>query len=180
MAKQKGLIHIYYGDGKGKTTAACGLALRAAGWGEKVYLFFFFKSPFKSGEMVILAKLKNLKVLCFTRQHPFFIKKEKVSYKRKLKTELNEFLKEIKAALKERRKSLVILDEVLTATDENLVSEKELIDLIEKKNYNTEVILTGRPHPSRKILMLADYISEIKNLKHPYKKGILARKGIDF
>ncbi len=181
MVQERGLVHIYYGDGKGKTTAACGLALRAAGWNEKVYLFFFFKSPFRSGEMISLAKLKNFKKICFTRRHPFFIKKrEKASYREELKIELNEFLKKIEIALKAKKKKLVILDEVLTAVDENFISKKKLIDLLKTKAPKIEVVLTGRPRPPRSILVLADYISEIKNLKHPYQKGVPARKGIEF
>ena len=180
MAKKKGLVHIYCGQGKGKTTAACGLALRAAGWGKRVYLFFFFKSACRQGEIISFAKLKNLKIFCFDRKHPFFVKEKKNSYKKKLKAELGEFLKQVKIVLKKRDNSVVILDEVLTAIGEDLMAKKELIDLLKTKAPDIEVVLTGRPRPPRSILMLADYVSEVKNLKHPYKKGIAARKGIDF
>jgi len=181
MVQEKGRVHIYYGDGKGKTTAACGLALRAAGWNKKVYLFFFFKSPFRSGEMRAFSSLKNFKKFCFNMRHPFFIKEcDKASYRKELKIELNKFLKKIELTLKTKKKKLVILDEVLTAIDENLISKKKLIDLLKTKAPKIEVVLTGRPCPPRSILVLADYISEIKNLKHPYQKDVPPRKGIDF
>ena len=75
---------------------------------------------------------------------------------------------------------MVILDEVLAAIDENLISKRKLIDLLKTKAPKIEVVLTGYPRPPKSILVLADYISEIKNLKHPYQKGIPARKGIEF
>jgi cob(I)alamin adenosyltransferase len=178
--KERGLIHIYFGDGKGKTTAACGLALRALGRNRKVFLFFFFKRPSDSSEIQLLLKLKNLKISCFAKTHPFFVKKNKPFYRRRLKPKLNVFLKKVKTTLKKEEVDLVVMDEILTAIKGGLVTEKELINLLKEKNNKTEVILTGRPRPSRKILMLADYVSEIRSLKHPYEEGLCAREGIDF
>lgn len=180
MKEKKGLIHIYCGEGKGKTTAACGLALRAAGYKRKIYMFFFFKSPLQSGEMRLLSKLKNSKLFYFDKRHPFFVKQKRLSYKRKLKPQLNEFLKKVRKVLKKKEKNLIVLDEILTAVAGKLILPQELLSLLEEKNCYSEVVLTGRCCLPRQISAAADYISEIKDLKHPHEKGICAREGVDF
>lgn len=175
------MIHIYCGDGKGKTTAACGLALRAAGSDRKVYLFFLFKPRTKSGEIKLFAKLENIEVFCFDKKHPFFVKKKKSAYRKKLKLQLKSFLKKACNCLKKNGSNVVILDEMLTALGERLISQKELLVLLKNRNYNTEVVLTGRlSRLPWKIFAIGDYVSEIKSLKHPYQKGISAREGIDY
>lgn len=129
----------------------------------------------------MLKKLENTKVFYFEKEHPFFVEEKKNFYKKKLKQQLKAFLEKIGNYLKKNGSNVVILDEILTAVNEKLVSQKELIVLLKNRNYNTEVVLTGRcPRLPKEIFAAADYVSEIKNLKHPYQKGICAREGIDF
>lgn len=131
--------------------------------------------------MKLLEKLENTKVFYFEKEHPFFVREKRGFYKKKLKPQLKAFLKKIENYLKKDGSNVVILDEMLTAVNEKLVSQKELLVLLSNRNYNTEVALTGRCcRLPRKIFAAADYVSEIKNLKHPYQKGICAREGIDF
>lgn len=177
--RNKGFTHIYFGSGKGKTTSACGLALRAAGWGKKVYLFFLFKRPSLCGEIKVISKLENFNKFFFTQRHPFFINKDKPIYKKDLILRLSGFLNKIESVLLEKA-VVVVADEILTALKEKLITEKQLANLVRIKNPETELILTGRFRPSKKLLELADYVSEIRSLKHPYEKGVRARKGIDF
>ncbi|MGE4357087.1 MAG: cob(I)yrinic acid a,c-diamide adenosyltransferase [Candidatus Omnitrophota bacterium] len=173
-----GLVHIYYGKGKGKTTSALGIALRAWGWGRKIIIFQFFKpKSLPSGEVKAVEKLgREIKIVRFGYKHPLFCKKIE---RKKVKLALDKFLKEIKCEIEQEDYDLIILDEILNAVDSGLVSEKVIIDLMKQKPKATELILTGRPFID-KLKKYADYISEIKEIKHPFQRGIKARKGIEY
>ena len=167
------MIQIYTGNGKGKTTAALGLALRAAGAGLKVYIGQFVKGRNYS-ELNSLRKIKNIKVKqfgknCFIRKQP--LKKD---------MELAKCgLDKIKSIISKRNYNLVILDEINIALRLKVLKLKDIVELIKNTPKSLELILTGRyAHP--KILKLADLVSEVKERKHYFKKGIKARKGIEF
>ena len=167
------MIHIYTGDGKGKTTAALGLALRAAGAGLRVYIGQFIKGSYYN-EFEILKKMPKLKIEqygrgCFIKGKPG---KEDIA----LASKGLECARQIIAG---RLYDLVILDEINVAVHLGLLKLNEVIGLLKSAPKNMEIILTGRwAHP--KIIKLANLVSEIKDIKHYYKKGIKARKGIEF
>lgn len=170
---KRGFIHIYTGNGKGKTTAAIGLAIRAAGAGLKVYIGQFLKGGYYS-ELNALKKFKNIKVEQFGRG--CFIKKK--ATKEDLKLAKNG-LEKVKKIISEGVCDVMILDEINVAVHLKLLKLNDVINLIKKMPKKMELILTGRYlHP--KILKIADLISEVKEVKHYYKKGIKARRGIEY
>lgn len=176
----KGLVHIYTGDGKGKTTAAVGLAIRAVGNGLKVCFISFHKNPKKYGygEYKVLSKLENIKVYNFVSECPLLDKNMDIV---KVKKEIVKKLEFIKKKIFSSGFDLVILDEILIAIREKFVSIGKVIEIIKAKPDNTEVVLTGQMN--KKILFslekCVDYITYCKKIKHPYDKGVLSRKGIE-
>ncbi|MGA2774804.1 MAG: cob(I)yrinic acid a,c-diamide adenosyltransferase [Candidatus Omnitrophota bacterium] len=166
------MIHVYTGNGKGKTTAALGLALRASGAGLKVYFAQFIKGKCYS-ELVALKKFKNIKVEQFGRG--YFIK-------RKLSAKdiesANKGINKIKKAVTEKKFDLIILDEVNVAMKLGLLKVNDVLTLIKLVPKNTEIVLTGRD-ASKRIIKEADLVSEIREIKHYYNKGIKARIGIE-
>ena len=177
------MIELYCGDGKGKTTAAVGLAVRAAGNGIPV-LFFQFMKDGSSGEMKILGQLPKVTAYYpeafygFSNVMNEHQKEEmKIQYAKLLEMAIQMIEKQRSVQLQEINQ-VIILDEIIHACNKELVSEENLLKLIEKCPSNTEIILTGR-NPSERLLEKADYISEIKNCRHPFGKGIKARKGIE-
>lgn len=176
------MIQIYCGDGKGKTTAAVGLAVRAAGHDIPVIFAQFLKDD-SSGEIEVLRNLPPVQVMHGTVFYGFVknMSKEqreetRVCYQRLMK----EIGKKILGA--DGSMAVVILDEVIHACNFELLEEDFLCDFIEncRKNFSGELefVLTGR-NPSPRLLELADYVSEIQKKKHPFDKGIGARKGIE-
>lgn len=167
------MIHVYTGNGKGKTTAALGLALRAAGSGLKVYIGQFAKGRLYS-ELKSLKKIKNIKVEQYGRS--YFIKTKPNPKDRSL---AKTGLKKIKKIVAKKIYDVIILDEINIALNLKLIRLKETTDLIRKIPKDTELILTGRYAPEE-ILALSDLVSEIKEIKHYYRQGIKARKGIEY
>jgi len=172
------MVHVYIGDGKGKTTASLGLALRALGWGKRVYIAQFLKDPkTPCGEIKALDKIK-IKTDRFKNQiHPIFLKKGAFD-RVKTKESVDEALKRIEKILRDKKHDVVVLDEILNILALRLCSQAQLVKII-KKAKNIEIILTGRNAPAG-IIKLADYVSFIKKVKHPFDKKILARKGIEY
>lgn len=167
------MIQVYTGNGKGKTTAALGLAVRAAGAGLKVYIGQFIKGKNYS-ELNSLKKLGNIKVEQFGRG--CFIK----GAPRKKDIELARIgLNKIFRFIRNKAYDVVIMDEVNVALKFKLLELKDVTALIKEAPRNLELILTGRYAP-REILKIADLASEIKELRHYYKKGTKARRGIEF
>lgn len=177
----KGLTHIYTGDGKGKTTASLGLILRALGQKFKVCFITFHKNPkkYNYGEFRILSRLKNIKVYNFVEKCHYFDKSYDIN---KIKKEVLCCIETIKNKIFKERYDLVVLDEILVCVRERLLSIDVLIELIKLKPSTTELILTGQANRTiiNKLRAHVDYISYIKNLKHPYDMGIKRRKGIEF
>ncbi len=171
----KGLIHIYYGDGKGKTTAAVGQAVRAAGSGLKV-LFFQFLKDNTSSEREILEQIPNVTCLPGKRHVKFYNRMngdDKAEYRRYNTKALDEIIKFC------TRFDMLILDEAACAADLGLLSEQKLVDFLRHKPKGLEVVLTGR-RASDGLLALADYATEMSKVRHPYDAGITAREGIEF
>jgi len=167
------LIQVYTGNGKGKTTAALGLALRAAGAGLKVYICQFLKGRYYC-ELAALKKLENIKVEqfgtgCFILKNP--TQKDRVLAKAGLKA--------AEKCIYGKCYDVIILDEINVALKLKLLELKDVISLIKNIPPKTELILTGRSAPPE-ILKLADLVSFIHDRKHYYKKGVKARKGIEY
>ncbi|OGS21625.1 MAG: hypothetical protein A2252_12625 [Elusimicrobia bacterium RIFOXYA2_FULL_39_19] len=172
-----GLIQVYTGNGKGKTTASIGLAIRACGQKLKVCYTSFGKNPGKwgCGEHKILKHL-GIDTFCFTQEHPHF---HKSLTKAELKNRHSKCLKDLIILLRKKKYDLLILDEINNAIFNGYIEEKEVLNFLNTKPKNLEVVLTGRG-ASKNIIKKADLVSEIKKIKHPYDKGIYARKGIEF
>ncbi|MBU2510110.1 cob(I)yrinic acid a,c-diamide adenosyltransferase [bacterium] len=169
----KGYVHVYTGDGKGKTTAALGLALRAVGAGLKVFIGQFVKGM-KYGELDALKRfteeitLKQYGRDCFIYNEPV---EEDILAARK-------GLQEMREVLSSGEYQLVILDEANIAVYYRLFSIEELLEAIEKRHKTVEVVITGRK-ADQKLIELADLVTEMKEIKHYYQKGIEARKGFE-
>lgn len=179
MTKLKeGYVQIYTGDGKGKTTAAIGLGIRAAGNDMIVYMIQFLKSG-KSGEIRSINKLEpNFKVYNFEKERGFFwtLNEEE---KKELKCEIDEAYKFCIETIKNNRCDILILDEIMGALSNKLLSEQQIIDLIESKPRNMEIIMTGRNVPES-VINKADLVTEMKEIKHYFNNGISARLGIEY
>ncbi len=171
---EKGLIHIYTGDGKGKTTAAVGLCYRAALRGYKVGFTSFMKD-FSSGECLSQKTFTIFKFAPFEGFLPQMFPSQIDEAKKRANTHLEEIFN---IALTERY-DLIALDEVLVAAKCGIVDKELLIGLLKDKPDFLEVVMTGRDCPEE-LFEYADYVSEIKAVRHPYEKGISARKGIEY
>lgn len=171
-----GLIHIYCGDGKGKTTAAVGLAVRCAGRGNKVLLVQFLKSR-DSGELYSLAKLPDIEVMRGKESKKFTFQMNEEE-KHALLIEHNKMFEQVLAKIRNGGYSLLILDEVIGALNAKVFEMPKLIEFLRHKPENLEVVLTGR-NPAPELVEIADYVSEMRKVKHPMDKGIMAREGIE-
>lgn len=173
----KGYVHIYTGDGKGKTTAAVGLGLRAYGRGFKVLLVQFLKSE-PSGEIIAIEKLgPNFKSFRTKKVNGFFINMNEEK-RQELKKSEQEAFQYAREAVMSGEWDLVILDEVIGSLGIGLIELKSLIDLIKEKPESVELVLTGRNAPIE-LIELSDYVSEIKAVKHVFSKGVPSREGIE-
>ncbi len=171
-----GLVHIYTGDGKGKTTTAIGLGVRAAGSGMKVLMIQFCKGS-TSGEEFSLEKLKPGFELCKDKQFDKFIWQLTPEEKEQLcEATSHLFDNSIEQA---QNKDMLILDEIMAAITTGLIDIKRVSDFIKNKPSQLEVVMTGRNAPDE-LIKLADYVSEINAVKHPMNAGIKARKGIEY
>jgi cob(I)alamin adenosyltransferase len=173
--EKKGYIHVYTGSGKGKTTAALGLALRAAGHGYKTYIGQFLKGQFY-GELEAIKRFSSLiTVEQFGRKG--FIHVTHNPDKEDIKRAYNG-LEKCRNAMLSGKYKIIVLDEVNVAIYFNLIKEEDIIKFLEQKPEEVELILTGRYAP-KSIIEKADLVTEMKEIKHYYKKGVRARKGIE-
>ena len=173
MKLKKGYVHIYTGNGKGKTTAAIGLALRAAGAGMKVFIAQFLKGK-PSSEFIPLAKLSDS--ITFAQFGRNCLIKDKPTEKDK--TLAHQGLAESRQAIMSGKYDLVILDEANIAAWFDLLSVNDLLDLIKKKPLHVELVITGRKADPR-LIKAADLVTEMKEIKHYYIQGVLARDGVE-
>lgn len=171
----RGLVQVFTGDGKGKTTAALGTVLRALGHGLRVFIVCFMKGDYPYGEWNVLSRLPNVDVVRFGSRK--FVAPENIT------PEDREQARKALAAAREAVLSggynLVVLDEVNLAVAWKLVELGEVIRLIKDKPRNVELILTGR-RADTELVKVADLVTEFLNIKHPYQKGIKARRGIEY
>lgn len=171
-----GLVHIYTGNGKGKTTAAIGLGIRAAGSGMKVLMLQFCKGSSTSEENII-EKLKPDFELYKYKQVCKFVWQMTLDEKKQMREDtLHLFNYAISSA---ESRNMIILDEIMAAITNGFLDVKFVVELIKNKPSNLELVLTGRNAPIE-LIELADYVSEINAVKHPMSSGIMARKGIEF
>lgn len=192
---KKGLIEVYTGTGKGKTTAAFGLAFRALGWGYRVLILQFMKLG-TYGENKMAEKLQENLLVKYVGM-PYFI-----AWEEDIPLEDRQKVKNIRLCKKGEppkeyvdlarnsfdeaydqmisgKWDIIIMDEINVALYYNLLEKDDLIKLIENKPENVELVFTGRKMPEE-VLQRADLVTEMNEIKHPYSKGILARRGIDF
>lgn len=170
---KKGYIQIYTGDGKGKTTAAIGLAIRAAGYGMKTYIGQFMKGQ-HYGELTAL------------RDHPCItieqygdvecVHREEITQKHI--DQAQQGLKQAREAMHSHQYDIIILDEINVAVWFDLITTEDVIELLNERPKNVEFILTGRRAP-KAFLEMADLVSDVKEIKHYYKQGVKARTGIE-
>ncbi len=175
MGLETGLIEVYTGEGKGKTSAAFGLALRAVGRGLRVCMVQFIKGGFDYGELYVIDGLPNFTLKAFGRGK--FITESPPSVEDVDIAE--DAFNAAKQAVLGGEYDVVILDEINVAVKLDLVDEKEVLDLIKKKPKQVELVLTGR-YATKKIIETADLVTEFKKVKHPFDAGYPARKGIEF
>ena len=170
----KGLVHIYCGDGKGKTTTCVGLTVRAAGSGKKVLFYQFLKNN-SSSERSILEKQPGINVVSGKELQKFTFQMNEEELK-----ELRDYNNEMLDNLFEMAKDydMLVLDESVYSIDKDLLDETKLIEHLEKKPFALEVVLSGR-NPSERLIDHADYVSEIRKVKHPFDQGISSRIGIE-
>ncbi len=170
-----GMIHVYTGDGKGKTTSSLGLGLRAAGHGFKVYMIQFMKGQINYGELESTKLIPNFEIRQFGR--PDFVDKNNPE---EIDIQLaKEGLAHAKEVVATNEVDMLILDEVNVAVEWGLFSYREILELIKNKPEKMELVLTGR-HAPREFNELADTVTEMKEIKHPYMEGVTARKGIEY
>ena len=172
---ERGMVHIYCGDGKGKTTAAIGLAARASGSGKPVVVLRFLKGA-RSGELDSLRLLPGVSIVDGPESVKFLFRmteEEKTDYKRLCCELFGE------ACGKCERGGLLVLDEALDAVDTGMLPEARLLDFLKNRPEGLEVVLTGRD-PSEALFEQADYVTRMVKVKHPYDSGVQARRGIEF
>jgi len=172
-----GLIHIYCGDGKGKTTAATGLAVRAAGAGYRVLLARFLKNS-HSAELSSLSLIPGIDILPAEKEFGFIFSMDNPVREAAREYYTGYFEQAIQKAVQEHY-DMLILDEINAAVTYGIVALEQVTQFLKEKPEELEVILTGR-NPADEIVALSDYVSEIRCRKHPFQKGIRAREGIEF
>jgi cob(I)alamin adenosyltransferase len=171
----QGLVQIFTGDGKGKTSAALGTVIRALGHGLRVFIIFFMKGDYPYGERNILTKLPNVTIASFGQEEfvdPANIKLEQIA-------QAGQALSAAREAVFSGNYDLVVLDEINVAAAFKLVSVDDVIRLIKDKPRNVDLILTGR-RADPKLVQMADLVTEMIKIKHPYDKGISARRGFEY
>ena len=169
------MIHLYYGDGKGKTTAAIGLAVRAAGAGMRVLFAQFFKDG-SSSEITALSSLPGVETV-----HPGLHYGRWRSMNDGQRAEIGESYRAMFAEIASRAEDfdLVVLDEAVSAYGYGVLDRAAVTDFLRAEGQNREIVLTGRG-PAPELLEIADYATEMRKEKHPFDSGITARRGVEY
>ncbi len=175
MLGARGTVQVYTGDGKGKTTAALGLGLRAWGHGARVLVIQFMKGRINYGELEAAQRLDGFDIEQYGRE-TFVDRDEPAAEDVAL---AREALARARQVVNANEYDLVILDEVNVAADYGLIKTEDVLDLIAKKPREMELVLTGRSAPAE-FVAAADLVSDVREIKHHYRIGIPARKGIEF
>ena len=171
------LMHLYCGNGKGKTTAAVGLCIRAAGTGKRVLFSQFMKGQ-ETGEVGILESVPNITVVRSKKEFPFYqnmTEEEKIC----LTNIHNEIIENIIESIDKKQLDIVVLDELTYPYNWNLINRDLVNNFISNYKGKVEIIITGR-NPDKFMVDLADYITEMKCVRHPFDKGVVAREGIEY
>jgi len=175
---KRGLVHIYTGHGKGKTTASVGLAVRAAGSGMRVLFVQFFKlEDDTSGEKEIFRqRMPEITLMRSNVRHPIFTggKTDKAA----LKASIRDTFEAAGSQLGDGY-GLLVFDEILSAINGGYIEVSEVMELLDARPYSLEVVLTGRDAPTE-LVRIADYVTEMLKIKHPFDHDIKAREGIEF
>jgi cob(I)alamin adenosyltransferase len=188
--KRKGLIHVYTGDGKGKTSTAVGLGFRACGQGLKVFMIQFLKGGGFSGEVDASKKINNFIIRQYGKDCPYSENMKKGEQecgnckdcfltRKEEKEKVEEALLLAEKIAKSTKYDVLILDEINNTLSRRLTSLSRIKSIIKKRRPHMEIILTGRNAP-QEIIELADYATDLKRIKHPFTKGLRARYGIDY
>lgn len=175
-SEQQGLIHVYTGNGKGKSTAAFGLAVRASGCGLKTVIVQFMKKGEWYGEINTLNRMEHVSIYSYGGGK--FLRKGNPPDEENLDLAAQAMAK-AREAMADPEVRLLILDELSNAVYFDLISEEEALALIADKPSQMELVITGRNAP-QSIIDRADYVTEMCEIKHPYQKGVQARKGIEY
>jgi cob(I)alamin adenosyltransferase len=174
---KKGLVQVYTGDGKGKTTACAGLALRMAGSGGRV-LYAFMQKGIMSSEVKLLETMKGIdvfRVCTMTKFSHLQNEAEKAEYRR----QHTEGLEKIINLCQSGNYDMVVVDEAIGAISEKAIEMERIMDLINSRPEKCEIVLSGRKAPDE-LIKAADYVSDIRAVKHPFENGIQARRGIEY
>ena len=175
---EKGLVIVYTGNGKGKTTAALGMALRAVGYDHKVCMLQFIKGSWHYGEMDSSKKLEpNFELIAIGKGFVGIL--DDNSSREEHEKYAEEALKICRKKIFSEKYNVVILDEVNYAINLGLIDIEEIKKIIKEKPSDLDLVLTGN-YAKEEIIKLADLVTEMKEIKHPFKSGIKAKKGIDF
>ncbi len=178
---EKGLVQIYTGDGKGKTTAAFGLALRAAGQGNKVLIYQFLKPPsLDIGERFAL-QLGAVRIRVESLDVPWDVSKSFDDEKAvaKMQAAISDVLERLAETAEKRFYDCVILDEIIFCLSKGLAKLEDIKKIVDRRDRRVEIVLTGRG-ATKELMEMADLVTEMKNIKHPFDKGVQARRGIEF
>lgn len=177
---EKGLVEIYTGDGKGKTTAALGLALRAAGQGNKVLIYQFLKPPhLNTGERATLSLLPAIRLESLDIHWDMAKSPKDPKAISSAQTAIKKAFERLTKACANREFDVLILDEIIYCVAKGLTNIEDLKKIINGRDPHVEIILTGRG-ATPELIALADLVTEMKNIKHPFDKGTAARQGIEF
>ncbi|MDQ7982827.1 MAG: cob(I)yrinic acid a,c-diamide adenosyltransferase [Spiroplasma sp.] len=174
----KGYIHIYKGEGRGKTSILNGMVVRALGNNLRVYYLRFLKNR-PSGEIDFLQQTGRLVIKSFYQTSQKFFWEMNEQEKNTLKLETNQGLKYLEQLSQNDNVDLIVVDEILGCIQNNLIKEQDLITILKAKKPKIEIALSGR-YASFALEQVADLVSEVNNKKHYFEKGQAARKGIDY
>lgn len=177
--RENGLLHILIGDGKGKSSAAAGMALRMAGHGRRVLFTQFLKSS-PSGELSALTRISDLiDVRRPPLRHKAFVWNQSDAQRQETAADLAAGWRDVSGELKNPAYALYVFDELLDVIQMGMISEESVIQALGSRHHKAEVVLTGRV-ASLAMQAVADYITELSLRKHPYERGIQARQGVEW
>lgn len=180
VSAERGMVHIYTGDGKGKTTAALGLAVRAIGHGFRVFVVQFLKNPDMMGEpygeIQAADKFRGALTIKSFGKKGWIKRGQTTDEDRNI---VRQALETARKAIHDPAYKLVILDEIFLAHYFELLSVAEILEIIDSKPIEKELVLTGRNAP-QEIIEKADLVTDVRSVKHYFEKGVKARKGIEF
>lgn len=176
----QGLIQIYCGEGKGKTTASIGQAVRSAGAGLNVVFSRFLKTE-RSGELKILSEIPGVTMIPCKKSFGFYcnMSEEQKEEARVVYQDVLDRAAETALMSAARKDTVLVMDEIIATYGHGLIDREGFLHFLRTKPENLEVVMTGR-NPAAELVELADYVSEIKKIKHPFDRGVYAREGIEY